>query len=197
MPGTLVLACGALVHELQAVREQQALLNVRIECLPASLHMRPQLIADELRQRLSERIDLYDRILIGYADCGTSGEIDDVCEEFGVTRLGGAHCYEFFAGGDLFHQIHADDPTVFYLTDFLARHFERFILDGLGITEHPELLPMYFGNYTRLLYLAQVDDPELDLRAQNAAATLGLTYERISTGYGDLTEQVVEISGAA
>ena len=196
MPRSLVLACGALVNELQAIRDLNAL-DLRIECLPASLHMHPDRIPGALRTRLAQRVDEYDHILVGYADCGTAGEIDEVCDEFGATRIGGAHCYEFFAGSDRFAALHDDDPTIFYLTDFLARHFDRFVLDGLGITAHPELAELYFGNYTRVVYLAQTDDPDLDRRAQAAAARLGLAYERITTGYGDLTEQVVTIARAA
>lgn len=191
MPRTLVLACGALVNELQAIRDLNQLLDLQIECLPASLHMRPDKIPAELRRRLVRSIDDYDAVLIGYADCGTVGEIDLLCEEFGVTRLPGAHCYEFFAGQANFQTIHNDDPTVFYLTDYLARHFERFVMDGLGITEHPQLLDAYFGNYTRLIYLAQTNNPDLDARAEAAAATLGLRYERLDTGYSELAEQVV------
>ena len=194
-PRTLVLACGALINELQAVRELNGLSNLTIECLPASLHMHPERIPAEMRRRLDRARGDYESILIGYADCGTAGELDEICAEYGVTRLDGAHCYEFFAGAEHFAGLHADDPTVFYLTDFLARHFDRFVMDGLGITEHPQLLEAYFGNYTRVVYLAQTDDPKLDAYAEAAAATLGLAYERVSTGYGDMTEQIVEFAG--
>ena len=164
--------------------------------------MHPEQIPAEMRRRLDRALhdpagDRYDSVLIGYADCGTAGELDEICDEYGVTRLEGAHCYEFFAGADRFQALHADDPTVFYLTDFLARHFDRFVMDGLGITEHPQLLDAYFGNYTRVVYLAQTDDPRLDAYAEAAAATLGLQYERVSTGYGDMSEQIVEFAGAS
>jgi len=201
-PRTLVLACGALINEIQAVRDLFGLADLTIECLPASLHMHPEQIPAEMRRRLDRALhdpagDRYDSVLIGYADCGTAGELDEICDEYGVTRLEGAHCYEFFAGADRFQALHADDPTVFYLTDFLARHFDRFVMDGLGITEHPQLLDAYFGNYTRVVYLAQTDDPRLDAYAEAAAATLGLQYERVSTGYGDMSEQIVEFAGAS
>lgn len=193
MSRVLVLACGALIKEVQAIRDLNDI-GIEIECLPASFHLHPERIAPELRNRLEDRVTRFDRVLVGYGDCGTAGEIDDVCAEFGASRLDGAHCYEFFAGTTRFHAIHNDDPTVFYLTDFLARHFDRFVMVGLGITEHPELLPLYFGNYTRLIYLAQTNDPALDARAESAAVTLGLSYERISTGYGELSERVVEFA---
>ncbi len=194
-PRTLVLACGALINEIQAVRDLNALTNLTIECLPASFHLHPERIPTEMRRRLDRAQGKYDSILLGYADCGTAGALDDICAEYGVSRLDGAHCYEFFAGAERFHALHADDPTVFYLTDFLARHFDRFVMDGLGITKHPQLLDAYFGNYTRLVYLAQTEDPRLDRYAEAAAETLGLRYERISTGYGDMSEQIVEFAG--
>ena len=189
----LVLACGALVNELKAIRELHGMIDLRIECLPATLHLRPERIADELRRRLEHRRDQFDKVLVGYADCGSAGAIDDVCAEFDVERLRGAHCYEFFAGSARFGRMHGDDPTAFYLTDFLARHFDRFVMDALGLTDHPELRDAYFGNYTRLVFLAQTDDPDLDRRAQAAAAELGLRYERLLTGYGELSEQVVSL----
>lgn len=187
----LVLACGALARELKAVARLHELGGVTVECLPASLHNRPELIPDAIRSKLEKVRHNYDHVLIGYADCGTAGLIDDLCEQEGLERLPGAHCYGFFAGNDRFAAIHDDDPTAFYLTDFLVRHFERIVLEGLGITAHPELLDMYFGNYTRLIYLAQTDDPRLDVRARAAADALGLSYERIDAGYGELEETLV------
>lgn len=191
---TLVLACGALARELIDVCRTNKLDTISIECLPAKLHMQPAAIPDALRQRIDHARVNYDRILIGYADCGTAGEIDQICAEEGIDRLPGAHCYQFFAGGERFEALHDDDPTVFYLTDFLAKYFDLLIMDGLGISEHPELLPMYFGNYTRLTYLAQTDDPAIDALARAAADRLGLAYDRVFTGYGELTEAVVELN---
>ena len=154
-PRTLVLACGALAHELVDLCRLDSFDSIQIECLPAKLHMEPSKIPRALRERIDRVRDDFDRILIGYADCGTAGEIDKICAEEGIDRIPGAHCYQFFAGAERFDAMHRDDPTVFYLTDFLARHFERLVLDTLGINEHPELLETYFGNYTRLCYLAQ------------------------------------------
>lgn len=192
-PRTLVLACGALARELIDVCNANALDAISIECLPAKLHMQPAAIPGALRERIEQARDCYDRILIGYADCGTAGEIDKICETEGIDRLPGAHCYQFFAGGQRFEDLHDNDPTVFYLTDFLAKYFDILIMDGLGINDHPELLPMYFGNYTRLTYLAQTQDPKIDRLAQEAAERLGLAYDRIFTGYGELTEALVEL----
>ncbi len=188
---TLVLACGALAGEITAIRKAYHLDHLELDCLPAKLHLRPELIADALRDRLRDRRGEFERVLIGYADCGTAGEIDDVCAEFDADRIDGAHCYQFFAGIERFDQIHASDPTIFWLTDFLARHFDLFVINALGIADHPELAELYFGNYTRLIYLAQTDDADLDLRAQAAAERLGLRYERMYTGFGDLEPALV------
>ncbi len=141
----------------------------------------------------AERAD-FDRILVGYADCGTGGLLDRVCEEEGVERLPGAHCYEFFATAERFARLQDHEMGSFYLTDFLVKHFDRLVWEGLGIDRHPELLPMYFGNYTRLVYLAQVDDPTLVERAEAAAGRLGLTLTVERTGYGELASSVVEFT---
>lgn len=198
-PDVLILACGALAREVRDIGRLHQLGNVTLECLPASLHMTPDRIPDAVRARLDRARGHYDRILLGYADCGTGGELVDICAEFTANgtpthMMPGAHCYQFFTGHDTFLAMHDDDPTAFYLTDYLVKHFERLIMGDLGINDHPELLEMYFGNYTRLIYLAQTTDPILDTKAEAAAARLGLVYSRVATGYGELVSEVIDIS---
>lgn len=194
---TLVLACGALAREVLDVCQLNGLSHITLDCLPAKLHMQPGKIPGQLRTRLDSAVTEYERVLIGYADCGTAGEIDKIVTEYegrvDIDRLPGAHCYQFFATSERFDDLHDGDPTVFYLTDFLTKYFDIMVMDSLGITEHPELLPLYFGNYTRVTYLAQTDDPALDQAAAAAAAKLGLAYDRILTGYGELTESLVSL----
>ena len=147
-----------------------------LTCLPASLHNRPERIPGAVAARIRRaRADGYDRIFVAYADCGTGGLLDRVLEGEGVARLEGAHCYEVYAGRAAFAALADEEPGTFYLTDFLVRNFDRLVVRGLGLDRHPELLPMYFGNYRRLVYLAQADDAALTSRAEAAAATLGLS----------------------
>ncbi len=193
-PQVLILACGALAREIRDITRLHEFDNVTMECLPASLHNRPHSIPDAVRDRLSRADGQYDRVLLGYADCGTAGELADICAEAGIEMLPGAHCYQFYAGQQQFLDMHDNDPTAFYLTDYLVKHFERLIMDGLGIEAHPELRDAYFGNYTKMIYLAQTNDPSLDARAEAAAARLALAYERVATTYGDLEPAVVHIS---
>jgi len=184
----LVIACGALAGELRAVLAASGLADgVEVRYLPANLHNRPERIVPALREQLGD-VDVRDRpVLIAYADCGTGGLLDAYLDELpGVRRLPGAHCYETFAGAELFASLHDAEPGTLYLTDFLARHFEAIVIRGLGLDRHPELLSQYFGNYRRLLYLAQTDDDDLRARARAAAERLGLEYEERRTGYGDL-----------
>ena len=193
----LVIGCGALVRELQAV----AALNehLEVECLPAVLHNRPEQIPDAVRGRVRAAKDraAYRAILVGYMDCGTGGLLDRVCSEEGVERLPGAHCYELYAGADAFAGLQDAEPGTFYLTDYLVRHFDRVIMQGLGISQHPELLEAYFGNYTRVVHLAQTDDDRLARAARQAAARLGLRCERILTGIGGLERRIVELADPA
>ena len=193
-PRVLILACGALATEIRDIARLHHLDNVTLECLPGILHNRPSEIPDAVRARLDRARGRYDRILLGYADCGTAGELADIAAREGIEMMPGAHCYQFFAGQEVFDKMHDDDPTAFYLTDYLVKHFDRIILEGLGIDAHPELRDLYFGNYTKMIYLAQTDDPELDVRARSCADRLGLAFERVATTYGDLEPAVVEIS---
>ncbi|MGI8998203.1 MAG: DUF1638 domain-containing protein [Candidatus Limnocylindria bacterium] len=185
-PRVLVVGCGALAREL--VELTSRLPNIDVTCLPPSLHNRPDGIPGAVRAKIhADRAGgQHARIFVAYADCGTGGLLDRVLEEEGVERLPGAHCYEFFAGRQDFSRLAEEEPATFWLTDFLARNFERLVIRGLGIDRHPELQQMYFGNYRRVVYLSQLADPDLLGLARRAADRLGLAFEHRHTGYGDL-----------
>lgn len=189
-PGrVLLVACGALAREILALRAANGWRHMDLACLPAKLHNRPQKIPEAVRARIRQaRAEGYASIFIVYADCGTGGLLDQVCAEEGVERIQGPHCYSFFDGNDAFAARADEDGeiTAFYLTDFLARQFDTLVWKGMGIDRHPELLPMYFGNYEKLIYLAQTDDPALEAKAREAARRLGLEFQIRRTGYGDL-----------
>lgn len=184
---TLLIACGALAREALAVLRANRLEHVELACLPALLHNRPERIPAAVRAKIRAERSSYERILVLYGDCGTGGELDRVLAEEGVERIDGPHCYAFYAGQEVFTALSEAEPGTFYLTDFLARQFDTLVIQGLGLDRHPELLPLYFGNYRRLLYLAQTRDPELTASAQVAARRLGLAFEQRFTGLGGLT----------
>ncbi len=194
---TLILACGALAHEIVALQRANGWDRFSVQCLPAELHNRPAEIPERVRAGIRKARQHFDHVFVAYADCGTGGLLDRVLEEEGVERLPGAHCYQFFAGGRHFEELAAEEPGTFYLTDFLARHFERLLVRGMGLDRHPELHSLMFGNYTRLLYLAQTEDPELQARARAAAEYLGLRYEYRFTGYGELESTLTRVNTEA
>lgn len=193
----LVVACGALAKELRHLISALDRGGIDLECLPAKLHNRPEKIPEAVRQRVRAARSRYRTILVGYADCGTGGLLDKVCEEEGVERLPGPHCYELYTGAEAFAQLHEQELGTLYLTDYLVRHFDRLILEGLGLRKHPELRDLYFGNYTRVVHLVQEPDPELAHLARQAADRLGLRFETIDTGYGGLADTLVEVRGRA
>jgi len=182
LPKSLIIACGALAHELTAAIRHSGWRHLEIQCLPARLHNTPDRITDAVRAKIHGARGRYQRIYVAYADCGTGGGLDAMLEEEGVERIGGNHCYEFFAGPAVFDAINDAEPGTFYLTDYLVRHFDRLIMRDLGIEAHPELLSMYFGNYTRLVYLAQRHDEALVEKARAAARRLNLEFEHRLTG---------------
>jgi hypothetical protein len=194
----LIIGCGALAPELVALTRRAGLPEMDLTCLPTTLHNRPENIPAAVVARIRRaRRDGYDRIFVAYADCGTGGLLDRALEAEGVERLAGAHCYEVYAGREAFAALAEDEPGTFYLTDFLVRNFERLVIRGLGLDRHPELLPVYFGNYTRLLYLAQTEDARLTEDAEAGAARLGLAFERRFTGLGELGPALRAFSEAA
>ena len=189
-----MLACGAIAREVLALIELNDWTHVDLRCLPAQLHSRPERIPAAVDAKLTELAGRYDRVFVAYADCGTGGALDPVLERHGVERLPGAHCYGFLAGNDAWDAMQDEEPATFYLTDFLARHFDALVVRALKLDTHPELLSLMFGNYRRLVYLAQTDDPELDRRAEEAAEFLGLDYERVRTGYGELVPSLTRFA---
>lgn len=179
---TLLIACGALAHELVSLKKLNQWQALDIQCLPAEFHNTPQKIAPAIRALLEKKFDAYDHCMIAYAECGTGGELDKLIGEYGIERLPGAHCYEFYAGSDRFEALAEAELGTFYLTDFLILHFERIIMRDLGLNKHPELLDIYFGNYKKLVFLDQAGNPELQELAKQAAEQLGLEYEYCFTG---------------
>lgn len=184
-PRALVVACGALGRELVALKESTGWDALEITCLPAIWHNHPEKIAPGLRRKLQAARG-YERVFVAYGDCGTGGEVDQVIEEFGVERIAGPHCYQFFMGTEAFTALTDEDPACFFLTDYLVRHFDRLIVKGLGLDRFPELRDMYFGNYTALVYIAQTEDPRLKAKAEQAAERLGLAFDYRYRGYGEL-----------
>lgn len=189
----LIIACGALVSELRAVLGRNGLNDViEVRYLPANLHNRPEGIVPALREHLDGRGER--PTMVGYADCGTGGALDALLREYpDVTRIPGAHCYEFFAGGEFFAHLHDEQPGTFYLTDFLAKHFDALVWQGLGLDRHPELRDMYFGAYTRLMLLSQTSDPAVEVAGRQAAERLGLAFEHRHVGLNGL-EAAIPVS---
>jgi len=182
----LIIACGALAREIQQLIDINSWTDVDVQCLPANLHNRPDQIPGRVLDKVQSNRDRYAHIFVAYADCGTGGLLDSALEALGVERLEGAHCYQFYAGSEVFEQLHDAEPGTFYLTDFLVRHFDRLIIDELGLDRHPELRETFFRNYSRLLYLSQAETPELVTKARRAADRLGLKFEHRPTGFGQL-----------
>jgi Protein of unknown function (DUF1638) len=189
----LILACGALAREIRASIAPARLPHIRLQCLPATLHNRPERIAPAVREALAEYRDKYSKIFVAYADCGTGGELDRVLADEGIERLPGAHCYAFFTGVDRFAAAEDADMRSFFLTDFLARQFDTLVWQGLGLDRHPELRDAYFGQYERVVFLAQTDDAVLTDAARAAAERLSLGFERRFVGYGDLAGAIVAL----
>jgi Protein of unknown function (DUF1638) len=184
--GILIIACGALAHDIAALRRANQWLQMDVTCLPPELHNRPEKISGAVLAQIHAARGHYQSIFVAYGDCGTGGELDRVLEREGIERIPGAHCYEFLATSAVFERLSEAEIGTFYLTDFLLRHFERLVMRGLGLDRHPELLPTYFGNYRKLVYLSQSHIPGAEDRARAIAARLGLNYEFCSTGHGTL-----------
>jgi hypothetical protein len=182
----LLVACGALAHEILALKRINGWDHMALQCLPAKLHLTPERIPQAVEDSVTTYRDTYDRIFVVYADCGTGGLLQAKCAELGVEMVEGPHCYSFFEGNAAFAAHGDDEITAFYLTDFLVKQFDAFVWKPMGLDRHPELRDMLFGNYTKLVYQAQTDDPKLRAKAADCAERLGLAFEYRYSGYGDL-----------
>lgn len=193
----LVIGCGAIAGELLDVIRTNGLDAIEVECLPSRLHSTPELIPDAVEQRIiSARSRGVTSIFVAYGDCGTGGTLDVVLRRQGVERIAGAHCYQFFMGGSTFEREHRAHAATLYLTDFLVRHFDRLVWKGLGLDRHPELLETYFGNYERVLFIAQRPESGLINRAAKCADRLGLQFDYQHVGYGDVPAALISIHPA-
>ena len=191
--GVLLIACGALAHEILALKRINGWDHLDLHCLPANLHLWPDRIPAAVEAAVAQRRGDYVSTFVVYADCGTGGLLQAKCAELGVGMVEGPHCYSFFEGNAVFAEKSETEFDAFYLTDFLVRQFDAFVWRPMGLDRHPELRDMYFGNYSKLVYQAQTNDPALDRKAEDCAARLGLAYERRFTGYGDLAVVLGEI----
>ncbi len=208
----LVVACGALAKEIVALRSQLALARsgsvsgpgalgsgeevMTLQCLPAGFHNTPGKIAPAVEEILRDCAHEFDSVFVAYGECGTGGALDDVLKRYGASRMTGAHCYEFYAGGDLYEQIIEEQIGSFFLTDYLVKNFDRLIITGLGLDRFPHLRDDYFGNYTQLVYLSQTKDAALLQKAFGAADRLGLELRHIHVGYGGLASELEAVTKA-
>ncbi|MES2541707.1 MAG: DUF1638 domain-containing protein [Pseudomonadota bacterium] len=191
----LLIACGALAHEILALKAANGWAHMDLQCLPAKLHLWPDKIIPAVEEAVAAARGAYETVFVVYADCGTGGLLKAACDRLGVEMVEGPHCYAFFEGNAAFAAKAEEEFTAFYLTDFLVRQFDAFVWKPMGLDRHPELRDMYFGNYTKLVYQAQKDDPALDAKAEDCARRLGLHYERRFTGYGDLAVALSRLAG--
>ena len=191
-PGLTLVACGALARELLSITSQFPEGAVDITCLPASWHNHPERIVPGLRRKVGSLRRKGRRVAVVYGDCGTGGEIDAFLEAEKLDRIPGPHCYEMFLGAAAFDAEMERELGTFFLTDYMVRHFERIVMQGMGLRKHPQLREMYFGNYRRALYIAQTEDAALQAKARDAAAELGLAYEYRFTEFGGLPAWLAE-----
>jgi hypothetical protein len=189
---TAFVICGALGKEVKDIVDRRGW-DVDIYGVSALLHLYPNRIVDELREKLRALRPRYDHLVVVYGDCGMNGKLEPILDEVGAARVKGPHCYEMLAGAELFERVSEERPGTFFLTDWLVRNFERAVVRGLGLDRHPDLIPMLFGNYDAVLYLRQVPNPRLAGKAQEIAAYLGLPLEINDVGLGELESRLADL----
>ena len=188
---TLFIACGALAKETKELIDKHQW-DVELKALPALHHMTPHKITEDLDQMLAQLRAGYDRVIVVYGECGATG-IDKVLAKHNVVRVSGPHCYDMYMGTAGFSQVMEEEPGTFFLTDWLLRAYEKAVLGGLGLDKHPELTPIYFSNYRRLIYISQAPTEKLLAKAKALAEQMGWDFEHRPVGYGDLQTRLIEL----
>jgi hypothetical protein len=188
---TVLIVCGALAREVIALRDKHRW-QADVLAIPALLHNWPERIPPAVQKRIAELRGQYKRQIVVYGDCGTAGKLDEILAAEGIERVAGPHCYEMYANGR-FDEMMAEAPGTYFLTDYLVQSFDHLVIEGLGLDRRPELREDYFRHYTRVLFLAQRDDPLLLQKAQRAAEYLQLPLEIRPAGYGALEQRLVTL----
>ena len=160
--GLTLIACGALARELVAITSQFPDGAVDLTCLPASWHNHPERIVPGLRRKVNalRRRDGASRLSMATAE--PAAALTPISNAEKIPRIPGPHCYEMFLGDTAFEEEMERELGTFFLTDYMVRHFERIVMQGMGLRRHPELRDMYFAHYRRVLYIAQTRDPALE-----------------------------------
>ena len=191
-----LIICGALGHEVVDLVERHGW-DAEVIGIPASVHIRPELIAPKVEARIKELKNKYDRLIVVFGDCGSQGALDSLLADYPeIERLAGPHCYEWY-GGHKFQELMDEEPGTFFLTDFMVRGFRGSIVKGMGLDKYPGLKEMYFANYKRVVYLVQKPRPEYMEKARAAAQYLGLPLEVHATGYNWLETRLQAVFDTA
>ncbi len=188
---TLFIACGALAKETKQLIDKYGW-QVDLKALPALHHATPRRITEDLDKMLTKIRADYERVIVVYGHCGAAG-IDEVLAKHDAVRLSGPHCYEMYAGTTQFEALMEEELGTFFLTDWLLRAYDKVVVESLGLKKHPELAPMIFANYKRLVYLSQFPDEKLLAKGRAIADSMGWTFEHRPVGYGDLETRLVDL----
>ena len=190
----VVIACGALGGHIRDIAARNRW-RIELHCLPALLHNRPGQITPQAERLARDGIARGRRVALAYADCGTYGALDGLCARLGLRRLPGLHCYDVLAGPSRVRELFGGEPGTYVLTDYLVRSFQRTVVAGLGLDEHPELWPEYFRHYRRVVWLAQDRSAPMQEQAERVAAMFGLPLAVVETGTSRLEQELARLVG--
>ena len=187
---TRIIACAVFKPAIKHLHLENKYPDLRLTYLPSNLHLRPQELRSHLLKEIAAARKRNERVICLYGDCFPG--INDLCEERGVIKVPGHHCYEMLLGSERFRQLVDETVGTYFLEKDLILNFEEYCAVPLEL--HDEEMRKYcFERYQKLLYVRQPSDPDLVPKVGELAEFLELSLDTSDADYSHLEKKLVEL----
>ena len=183
-----IITCAVFKPAIEYLHLERGFPNLRLTYLPSDLHLLPRKLKDRMLTVIKAAQKSKERVICLYGNCFP--DIDDFCQEYGVTKVPGHYCYEMLLGSEKFDQLLNEMAGTYFAEKDLIENFEEYCVMPLEL--HDEDMKRYcFNQYRRLLYVRQPSDPNLVIQAGEVASFLGLSLDVSDADYSYLEKSLI------